>query len=234
MALLRSGLSASLSFLLSFSLMAAPVSGTSPADLGAVVFARDAHVGVVDLSVGTTIFVGDKLSASTKGSVQVRAGAARFLLQASSAATWASEEGHPSATLTAGTALFSTANSKAFSLHAGPAVFRPRDDQPTVGAVTLLNPKELVVRCSRGALTIAVEDDVRVIPEGSAYHIVLDPNASVPPNAIPTSPGPAPASWGQNEPIHPGKSKFIWYAIGFVALVTAFAISEASESDVRP
>ncbi len=99
---------------------------------------------------------------------------------------------------------------------------RPRGDESTVANVTLLNPRELVVRCSRGAVLIAVEDDVRVIPESTAYRVVLDPEAA------------AQGTWGQNPPHPPARSKFIWYAIGFTALVTGFALYEALESPDRP
>ncbi len=135
----------------------------------------------------------------------------------------------PLATLTRGGAVFSTANSRAFALKASTAIFRPQNDQPTVGNVTMLGPKELVVRCSRGALTIAVEDDVRVISEGTAYRVVLDPEAAARAAATPT-----PASRGQSPPRPAGKSRFICYAIAFTALVTAIALDEALESPDRP
>jgi hypothetical protein len=118
-------------------------------------------------------------------------------------------------------------------LHASTAAFKPQGDEPTVANVTYLNPKELVVRCSRGAVLIAVEDDVRVVPEGMAYHVVLDPEAAVPPGAT-----PAPATrgnWGQSQPpIKAGKSKFIWYAIAFTAFVTGILLWQAWESPDRP
>jgi hypothetical protein len=226
MARLRSSLVQLLSLLLSFLLLVTPIGGAS-SDVGTVVSAQVAHIGVVNLSVGTTIFVGDQISTEQRGNLQVRAGAARFLLPASSRAVWRSESGRPAATLIAGTGIFSTANSNAFALHAGPAIFRPKNDEPTVGSVTLLSAKELVARCSRGVLIIAVDDDIREVPAGAAYHVVFDPNASPPPGAVP-------AGWGQHDTRAPGKSKFIWYAIAFVTAVTAYAISEALESEYRP
>jgi hypothetical protein len=178
------------------------------------------------------VFAGDKLDTERSGSLQIRAGAARLVLTGSSGVIWGADDGAPSATLTGGTAAFSTANAKAFVLHAGTAIFRPRDNEPTVANVTLLNAKELVVRCSRGALLIGVDDDVRVIPEGTAYHVILDPDAAIPAGAIPAP--AASGSWGQHQPIKAGRSKFIWYAIAFTAVVTAFAIWEACESPDRP
>jgi hypothetical protein len=228
MARLREGARVSLSLLLSTSLMSLTLWGTSPAGMGTVVSAQRARVGTADASVGTTVFAGDQLNTEEAGSLQLRAGAARLLLTAASGVTWGTEDGMPTATLTRGGAVFSTARARALSLKAGTAILRPQSDQPTVGNVTILGSKELVVRCSRGALTIAVDDDVRVISEGTAYRVVLNPEAA------PAGETPSPASWGQNRPIRPGKSKFLWYAIGFTAVVTGIAVYEAWESPDRP
>lgn len=191
-----------------------------------IVSAERANIGTAKATVGTTLFNGDQLITNPQGSLQVRSASARLLLTASSRAVWGVEDGTPEATLTSGTAAFSTANAKAFVLHASTAVFRPQSDEPTIGNVTLLNPKELVVRCSRGTLTIAVEDDIRVVPEGTAYHVLLDANA------LPAADAP---QWGQpKQPRKAGKSKFIWYAIAFTAVVTGIAAYKAWESDVDP
>ncbi|HEY4815988.1 MAG TPA: hypothetical protein VIH67_01065 [Candidatus Acidoferrum sp.] len=200
--------------------------------MGTVVSAERAHVGTAAASAGSTVFAGDKLDTEQAGSLQIRAGAARLALTGSSRVVWGAEYGVASATLLGGTAAFSTADAKAFVLHAGTAVFRPRGNEPMVANVTFLNPKELVVRCSRGTLLIGVDDDIRAIPEGTAYHVVLDPEAAAPAGEVPA---PAtPASWGQNQPIKAGKSKFIWYAIAFTAIVTGIVLWRALESPDRP
>jgi hypothetical protein len=217
--------------LLSLTLLLSPVLGAPSSSLGTVVYADRAHMGAGAASVGSTVFGGDRLSTEQSGSVQVRAGAARFLLSSASSATFAQEEGSPAATLTLGSATFSTANSKAFTLHVASAVIRPNTDDPTIGHVTVLNPKELVVKSTKGSLIIAVEDDVRVIPEGAAYRIVLDPSSDTP-----RSQGPAGAGgkgYG-GSPIKAAKSKFIWYAIGITAALTILAVHEALESPDRP
>lgn len=225
-ALVRFSPAAGLSVLLSITLLVLPTWGSSAIGSGTIVSAEHANVGIAKATAGTTVFNGDALETDHVGSLQIRAGAARLLLTASSHITWGSEDGMPVAVLTGGNAVFSTANAKAFALRANKAVFRPRDDTPTIGSVTLLNPKELIVRCTRGAITIAVEDDVRVIPEGAAYRVVLDANAP---------PAPEVSGWGERrEPHKAGKSKFIWYAIAAVALVTFIAVHEACESPDRP
>src|SRR5882672_11086527 len=160
----------------SISLLITPVWGAPSSSLGTIVYADRAHMGAAAASVGATVFGGDRLSTEQSGSIQVRAGAARLLLSGASSATLATDEATPAAILTRGSATFSTADSKAFALHVASAIIRPNKDKPTIGQVTVLGPKELVVRSTRGSLSIAVEYDVRVIAEGTAYRIVLEPS----------------------------------------------------------
>ena len=115
----------SLASLLSLTLLISPLWATPSTSLGTIVFADRAYVGSAQASVGATIFSGDRLSTQPSGSVQVRAGAARFLLSSHSSATLSQDDNNPSATLLAGSATFSTANSKAFAVHFASAVIRP-------------------------------------------------------------------------------------------------------------
>jgi hypothetical protein len=218
-----------LALLVSISLLSTPVWAAPSASLGTVVYADRAHVGAAQASVGATVFSGDRLSTEESGSVQVRAGAARLLLSSASSATFSQDDVSQAATLTVGSATFSTANSNAFALHVASAVIRPNTNQPTIGKVTVLNPKEFVVKSTRGSLSVAVEDDVRVIPEGAAYRIVLDPN-----NADPQGPRGAGSKGTGGPPIKAARSRFMWYAIGAAAIVTYLALHEALESPDRP
>jgi hypothetical protein len=214
---------------ISLTLLTTPLYATPSTTLGTIVYVDRASVGTAAASVGATVFSGDKLTTEKAGSVQVRAGAARLLLSSASAALLDQDDVGPFATLTNGSATFSTANSKAFALHFGSAVIRPNTDQPTIGQVTVLNPKELVVKSTKGSLLVAVDDDVRVIPEGAGYRIVLDPNAEPP-----QGPRGAGSKGYGGPPIKAAKSKFMWYAIGVTAVVTFFAVQEALESPDRP
>jgi hypothetical protein len=214
--------------LLSLTLLVSPLWATPSAAFGTLVFANRARVGNANASVGATVFSGDRLSTDEVGSLQIRVGAARLLLAGGSAATLSQEEASPAATLTAGTATFSTANSRAFVLHVASAIIRPSTDQPTIGKVTVLSPKELVVKSIRGSLQIAVEDDVREIPEGEAYRVVLDPSAD------PQGPRGAGTKGMGGPPIKAAKSRFIWYAVAITAGVTFYAVHEAYESDYKP
>jgi hypothetical protein len=141
--------------------------------------------------------------------------------------------GMPEATLQRGSATFSTANAKAFALNALTAVIRPQSDEATVGQVTMLGPKQLLVKCTRGALTIAVGDDSRVISEGSAYRVVLDPAES--PEAQDQPPPQGAGTKGSGgAPLKAARSKFVWYAVAAVGVVTFLAVQEAMESPDRP
>jgi hypothetical protein len=205
------------------------VSHASTVAFGTVVSADRARVGSASATVGSTVLSGDTLNTDKFGSLQVRAGAARLLLSSASQVTWANEEGGASATLKNGTAIFSTANAKAFSLHAGTALIRPNSDAATVGSVTILSPKELAVSCSHGALAISVEDDTKIVAEGTAYRVVLDPD-----DAQAQDTNNPPPVFGQKTPRRSGRDRFLMFVLIFAGIGTAIGIYFALESPDRP
>jgi hypothetical protein len=207
-------------------------SASGPA-FGTVVAAEGANVGGGSLSAGTTVFGGDKLFTTGTGSVQLRAGAARLLLTGDTIAVLAKDQISPAANLTRGTAVFSTATAKAFVMHVGSMAIRPETDQPTVAQVSVLGPKQLMVRSTRGSVSVAVDDDVRVIPEGMAYRIVLDPTEA---QLAAADQDPQGVGSGRRagRPRRAGRNRFVWFAIGVTAVITGLALSEALESPDRP
>lgn len=231
------GLRASLATLITIGMTVAPVwaSPKTASSLGTIVTAEHALVGDSSAEVGTTVFSGDRLSTGLAGSVQVRAGAARLLLQSASSATLNDSEGAPSAKLSGGTATFSTGNSKAFTLFASRAAIRAQSDGPTIGQVTYVNEKELLVVSKRGPLTITVDGETEVINEGAAYRVVLDPPPTM-------AQGPEGAGAHKNDkrkgmggpPLKAGRNYFLITAVGVTAAITGIAVSEALESPNRP
>ena len=153
------------------------------------------------------------------------------MLSSSSSATLTQEDDRPAAVLTTGSVIFYTANSKAFALHVAAAVIRPSTDLPTVGQLTVLNPREFLVKSIRASLRLVVENDVREIPEGAAYRIVLDPTASERELQGPRGAGTKGYS---DPPRFPGKNKFIWIPISLALAATFWAVHEALESPDRP
>jgi hypothetical protein len=217
--------------ILSCSLLQTPLWCASSSALGAIVYADRAYLDAGNASAGTTIFSGDKLRTELAGSLQIRVGAARLLLSSSSSATLTQENDRPAAILTTGSAIFSTANSRAFTLHVSAAVIRPNSDLPTIGQLTVLNPREFLVKSIRSSLRITVEDDVREIPEGAAYRIVLDSTTAEP---DPQGPRGAGTKGYSGRPRFPGNNKFIWIPISLAIIVTVWAWHETHESPDRP
>jgi hypothetical protein len=216
------------------SLGGVPIWGaTTPnvAPLGTVIAADRARVGEASADVGTTVYGGDILRTDEKGSVQLRAGAARFLLLSSSAAVLEASEGAPSAKLMLGTATFSTGNAHAFTLYASTAAIRAQTDAPTIGQVTYLNAKELLVTARRGGLTVTVEDQTEVVNEGESYRVLLDPDAQEPAGAGAGGQGPRGGGGG---PLHAGRSRFLIVVTALTAAGTGVAIYKALESPDRP
>ena len=199
--------------------------------LGTVIAADHASIGNTGADVGTTVYGGDRLGTEPQGSVQIRAGAARLLLSSSSVAFVNDADGTPSAKLVAGTATFSTGNAQAFTLFASKATIRAQSDLPTIGQVTYINEKELMVTARRGSVVVTVENDVQVIPEGQSYRVMLDPEAE--------AQGPAGAGGNQGPtshggPLKAGRSRFLIVAVGVTGAAAGFAVYKALESPSRP
>jgi hypothetical protein len=221
---------------LSLGLFSVPAWGAATPSItpvGTVIAADRAHVGQTSADVGTTVYGGDRISTDAQGNMQLRAGAARLLLLSSSSAIVDDSDGAPSARLVMGTATFSTGNAHAFTLFASKAAIRAQTDAPTIGQVTYLSEKDLLVTSRRGGLTVTVENETQVVPEGSSFHVLLDPAAE--------SQGPAGAGTenkkqkGSNTgPLKAGRSRFLIVAVGATGIATYFALSEALESPARP
>jgi len=209
--------------------------GASAPAIGTITSASRANVGTATATVGSTVFVGDRLATQQSGTLQVRAGAARLMLSASSVATVSDSNGTPSATLQQGTAVFSTANAKAFVLHAATADIRPETDQPTVGQVTYVNAKELVVRSTRGSLAITVDGETQYVPEATAYRVILDPDSYLDTTAA-AGQGPQGAGSGgrSGRPLKAGRSRFLLLAIIVTSIGTGIALYEVLQSPDRP
>jgi hypothetical protein len=218
--------------LVSYSLFLMSVNGSTATPMGTITAASSAHVGATAASTGSTVFGGDHLSTEKLGSLQIRAGAARFLLSSASSAALSEKDGVPAATLLSGTAVFSTANAKAFLLRASTAEVRPKSDEPTVAQVTYVNDKEFRVRATRGALAITVEDETQIVPEGTAYRVILDPDSYY---ASESPQGPAGAGAKDRKgPRKAGRSRFLLIAIIVTGVATGVALYEALQSPDKP
>lgn len=208
----------------------APADAAPSSGLGMVVYADHANIGTAWASAGSTVFGGDRLVTATNGSLQVRAGAARFLLGGESSAILMQEETSPAAILTLGSLTFSAATANAFTLHVFAATIRPSGNEPTIGQVTVLGKNEMLVRSTRGALACTVDGETRVIAEGESYRVVIAPESA----AAPRSPAPAGNRGSGGPPVRAGRSRAIYYIAAGVAIISIWALHEALESPDRP
>jgi len=200
--------------------------------LGTVEAAERARASETALSAGTTLFGGERLVTDAQGGMQARIGNARIYLGAASSATLASEGGVPSATLTAGTLVFSAASANSFELRAADAQIRPQSNVPTVAQVTLIGPKEMIVTSRRGPLSITIGEETKLIPEAGSYRVLLDPPAM--PDV--QGPGPRGAGAGAGAPQKSARSRdrILILLLAASAGMTVFAVHEIFESPSRP
>lgn len=228
-------LRASFCVVLSLLFVVSTALGASTPALGTVTSALGAHIGSAAATNGATIFAGDRLSTLQTGTLQVRTGSARLMLSGSSMVTMSDAAETPGAVLQQGTAIFSTANAKAFVLHASTADIRPETDAPTIAQVTYVNSKELIVRSTRGSVAITVEGETQVVPEARAYRVVLDPD-SYPATVAAPAQGPQGAGSGGNRgrPLKAARSRFLLIAIIVTGVATGLVLDEVLESPSKP
>jgi len=217
-----------------FSLVTIPTWGGPSAALGTVITADRAHVGEAKAEVGTTVYGGDCLSTEPQGSVQILAGKARLLLLSASSAEISDTEGTQTAKLLNGAATFSTGNAHAFTLFASGAAIHAQTDAPTIGQVSYLGPKELLVSATRGSLVVTVDDDTQIVAEGTSYRVELDQPEDMAQGPEGVGSGRPRGSWNGRTPRWAGRDRFIYVVSGLTAVATYLAISEALESPPRP
>lgn len=150
----------------------------NPELLGIITQASDANLGTGPLSVGTSIYDGDRLSTDADGALTFRGPAAMLYLAHDSRITLRRVSGKPFAThadMSTGTLAFTASKAASLEIFADAARIRAVADTPTVGQVTVIDPKTLYIYARQGALYFSYEDESELIPEGKSYRVILDP-----------------------------------------------------------
>jgi hypothetical protein len=208
--------------------MAAPAAATVP-PLGVVLQAQRAHVDNNAAASGATVFDGDLLQTEHEGMLQVRFGLSQaYFLPGSSAIVHQSPDGF-AANLNSGAVVLSSGKGEMFHLLANGATIQPAEVQPTVAQVTWVGPKELLLRSRKGALQVSLGDEVKTIPEGTSYRMVIDPGAAA---AAGQGSGPGPQGNGNTQAT--GKNRFLFFVIGGAAVATGVGVALAIESPSTP
>ncbi len=194
---------------------AAPVA--SP--IGVIFQAEKAQLDNGVAADGASIFDGDRLSTSTAGSLRVGMGASQAFLPGDSSADFHQFAGGLNADLNGGTIVLSSKPGETFLLQANGASIRPSTGQMTIAQVTRVSANELVLTSRKGVLEVSAEDEVRSIPEGSSYRMIIQP-------ADPASPQVA----------HGGRSrnKIIWILVAAAVIGAGIGIGLALESPDKP
>lgn len=136
-------------------------------------------MGTVEASVGSTIYDGDRLSTDAGGVLRVSGITLSLQLGSNSSVTLRGARapaGDIQAELGSGTLTFSSAQAGNIGVLADGALIRPAARALTVAHVRVTSPKELRIYAQRGALDFSYHGQSAVIPEGTAYRVLLDPS----------------------------------------------------------
>jgi len=191
---------------------AAPVA--SP--IGIILQAEKAQLSSGSAVDGASIYDGDRLSTSALGSLRASLGSSQAFLPAESSADFHQSARGFDANLNGGTIVLSTTSGQPFLLHANGASIRPGTAQMTIAQVTRVNANELLLSSRKGTLEVSAEGEVRSIPEGSSYRMIIEP-------ADPASPQVA-----------AGRNKIIWVLILLGGIGAGVGIWRAVISPDKP
>jgi hypothetical protein len=183
------------------------------APLGVIVQATRPSTGVDIANNGATVYDGDMLQTNAQDTLRARLGGPELFLRPSTTATVHRLMNGYSAELTRGTVVASSHEGQTFQVLANGATIRPANSQPTVGQVTWVSPKELLLTSSRGALMVSMGDEVRTVQAGRSYRMQVEED-----------PGPQGAGGG---PYHTGRNRFLLILIVGVGVGTGIGVWRA-------
>jgi hypothetical protein len=167
--------------MLSIPAMAAPEQ-----PVGTVIQAKGAHLGNAEAVLGADVFPGDALDTDIGGSLRLSIGSGQLYILSSSAAALAQQAGVVRASITRGTAGFSSLKAGEFELDTPIATLRPANGESVFGQVTIKGPEEMVVSVYRGSVIVERGGEERAVTAGTAYNVSLEPapgGTSGPPKA---------------------------------------------------
>lgn len=198
--------------------VAAPAPAVA-APLGVILQGERARVGGDSAANGTTIFDGDRLETDESGRLQVRFGLSQAYFLASSTAVVHRLAPGFAADLMSGTVVLSSGQGERFRVLADGAMIQPSTAQPTVAQVSWVSANELLLASRKGALEVSMGDEVKTIPDGTSYRMLIEPSAGQ----------------GSGSSASPtGKNKFILVVIALVIAATVTAVVLAVETPAKP
>jgi hypothetical protein len=213
--------------------------------LGIVVKSSAAHIGNAATSDGATIYSGDFLSTDDNGAIQVRVGTLSLELQSNSAAHIYRAPYGAIVELNRGSAIYNTPGGhENIVIVASDVRATPVLSLSDFGRVTIDDPCRVTVYSQRGQVDVQAGSESKLVEQGKAYRVAaessisyrdyLSPDADDYHNHHEHKPCAPVQTVKGHPPIAPGQSRFLYVAIGAVAIVGAITIPEAFESPNRP
>lgn len=181
-------------------------------------------VGSDSAANGTTIFDGDLLETGDSGRLQVRFGLSQAYFLAKSAAVVHQSAPGFVTDLMSGTVVLSSQQGGTFRVLADGATIRPSTAQPTVAQVTWVSANELLLASSKGPLEVSMGDEVKTIPDGGSYRMLIEPE--------PSAQGQGQGQGGPPSPT--GKNRFILVVIGIAAAAVTIGLVLVLETPSQP
>jgi hypothetical protein len=229
--------------------------GQLPSQVGTVLAANNATVGVASVSDGSTIFSGDLIKTGDGGRLQVQSGTVQFVFDANTTARIFKTGDRLLVELAQGSMSYSAKGvGENLNIFAQDIKFIPRTTELAVGQISIVSRCEVRAVPTRSTLQATSGKETRDIETNKTYSVLsevgVDYNDSWKPvvQDYPEYPRDAdyhhshshvacsPAVWkGQKLPIHGGaEGHFKYLVIGGVAIVTSVAVYKALQSPDKP
>jgi hypothetical protein len=231
-----------------FGLLTSPVFAQSQAQapaLGMIVKAVDASIGSAAASDGASIYSGDELSTSDKGSLLLRVGPLSLELEASSGVHIYRAPYGAVVELNHGSVIYTTpGGSQNIVIVASDVRVTPDVTLPDLGRVSMDNPCEITVHSQRGKADVLVGRESRVVEESKAYRVraenhisyrkYLSPDDSDYHNYHEHEPCAALDMAQGHAPIAAGQSRFLLVSAALIGAGTGVGVWKAFESPDKP
>lgn len=158
-------------FLLITSLAGLPAEAAESRALGFVQNAQSSFVNNVAAANGTNVVAGDALSTESDGSAALRLGVNRIFIPGKSGIVLTLGNQIIVATLTHGSAEFSSPEGSGIALSADDVVIRPKTPEMTRAQVTLLAGNELKIASLTGPLELELDGKTYTLTPGRTYGV---------------------------------------------------------------
>jgi hypothetical protein len=193
--------------------------------IGSILDANGVRGGPELTSAGATIYNGDRLETHGADMLRVRLHQSQIYLRPSTLAEFHVDSNGFSATLIHGTVIVSSREGQTFRLLSDGAIICPARAEATVAQVTWVNPSELLLSTSRGAIQVSLDGETTMIEAGNSYRMLIQPDDSGSQDN---------GDHGKPRPVHAGQRRIILVLVPAVAAAVGIVVWRALVSPAGP